>query len=257
MPKSRAGLRTGPDYNQLDLFYEPTEQEQPDNRRTEQSHAGDERPHAAGTQDPQTLEQIPSEDGRLSESPQSASAIDLRGAGVDRESSLRTDGDPKDGLPDRLGALDEGVGLPSGRGGSAPTLVRSSEPGPEPTLARDFRITVGHRVGEGSLREKAKANLEAIRTLKKIESENRSATGDEKSALVKYTGWGALPGAFDPRSPREWQATAQQLQNLLSPEEYASCPRIYAERAFHITGSGSSNLAGYGTAWTEARCPYS
>ena len=74
-----------------------------------------------------------------------------------------------------LGVGDEGVGVSSGRGGSAPAIVRSGDARPQPTLARDFRISDADGIGRGSLREKAQANLAAIRTLKRIESEDRLA----------------------------------------------------------------------------------
>ena len=51
---------------------------------------------------------------------------------------------------------------------------------PPATPSRDFRITTAHRIGEGSLREKALANLEAIRTLKQVEADERDATDAEK-----------------------------------------------------------------------------
>jgi len=64
--------------------------------------------------------------------------------------------------------------------------------------------------------------LAAIRTLKTVEAENRPATSEEKAALVKYTGWGAMPNAFASPPPREWQSVADELKNLMSAEEYAS-----------------------------------
>jgi hypothetical protein len=101
-------------------------------------------------------------------------------------------------------------------------IVRQAEPEPEPIPSRDFRITDSDRIGEGSLRDKAFDNIEAIRTLKRIEAENRAATGAEKSLLVKYTGWGAMANAFRPYPPSEWQHTAAELRELLTPPEYES-----------------------------------
>ena len=40
--------------------------------------------------------------------------------------------------------------------------------------------------------------------------------------LVKYAGWGAMPSAFEPRPPRDWQGVAEELKELLSAEEFAS-----------------------------------
>ena len=39
--------------------------------------------------------------------------------------------------------------------------------------------------------------MEAIRTLEKIESENRIATLEEQEVLSQYVGWGGLADAFD------------------------------------------------------------
>jgi len=66
----------------------------------------------------------------------------------------------------------------------------------EKTAARDFRITASHHIGEGGLRGKALTNIEAIRTLNQIETENRDATEAGKSILVRYAGLGAMPSAF-------------------------------------------------------------
>jgi hypothetical protein len=95
--------------------------------------------------------------------------------------------------------------LPTERGPPAATIVRGLETEKEGTPARNLRITSAHHIGEGSLREKAFANIDAIRTLKQIETENRDATEAEKSILVRYAGWGAMPGAFRPCPPQEWQ----------------------------------------------------
>ena len=114
------------------------------------------------------------------------------------------------------------MGVSPGRGRSAPTLVRSSNPRHEPTLARDLRITAAHAIGEGSLKQKTLANLAAIRALKTRETENRAAAAEEKSVLVKYTGWGAMPNAFASQPPREWQSVQDELRALLTDDEWAS-----------------------------------
>jgi N12 class adenine-specific DNA methylase len=72
------------------------------------------------------------------------------------------------------------------------------------------------------LKQKAQANLAAIRTLKTIEAENRPATPEEKAVLVKYTGWGAMPNAFAADPPRDWRTVANELRDALTAEEYTS-----------------------------------
>ena len=72
-----------------------------------------------------------------------------------------------------------------------------------------------------SPKEKFKRNIEAIRTLEKIESENRIATPEEQKILSQYVGWGGLADAFD-QNKSAWAGEYQELKSLLSPEEYAS-----------------------------------
>lgn len=73
----------------------------------------------------------------------------------------------------------------------------------------------------GGAKTKYKQNIEAIKTLKVIEEENRLATAEEQSSLAKYSGWGGLASAFD-RHSNSWANDYQELKNLLSPDEYNS-----------------------------------
>jgi hypothetical protein len=93
---------------------------------------------------------------------------------------------------------------------------------PEIKPARDFRITVGHRIGEGSLHEKARDNIAAIRLLKTLEADNREATDDEKAVLARYVGWGAMPNVFGYYPPPDWRNTAEAVKELLTEAEYQS-----------------------------------
>ena len=117
-------------------------------------------------------------------------------------------------------------GTPSGVGaGDRPVLYHggiSLDSEPEDKPSRDFRITDDHRVGQGSLREKAQDNIAAIRLLKKLESENRDASDDEKAVLAKYVGWGAMSAAFDRWQPEEWKSTAKDIRALLTDDEFDS-----------------------------------
>jgi N12 class adenine-specific DNA methylase len=91
-----------------------------------------------------------------------------------------------------------------------------------PTSPLDFRITDAHQVGVGSLREKLRANLAAIRALQTLEQAQRPATPDEQAALVRYTGWGAAAMLFQPHPPQEFEPAATELRALLTEDEYAS-----------------------------------
>ncbi len=68
------------------------------------------------------------------------------------------------------------------------------------------------------------ANVEAIRTLNNIEAENRTATPVEQAVLSGYTGWGAIPQAFDSDN-KDWSNEYAELKELLSDSEYADARR--------------------------------
>jgi N12 class adenine-specific DNA methylase/2'-5' RNA ligase len=113
---------------------------------------------------------------------------------------------------------------PSGSAGAGERGIaatpRTSATGDKPA---DYRITPEDHIGEGSIRQKANDNLEAIRTLKKIEAEGRYATPEEQKILVKYVGWGGMPQPFaDWGIPREWQGVRAEMDSLMTAEEFKS-----------------------------------
>lgn len=64
-------------------------------------------------------------------------------------------------------------------------------------------------------------NIEAIRILKKVETEERYATPEEQECLAHYCGWGGLFKAFD-NQDEKWSKEYKELKELLTEEEYAS-----------------------------------
>lgn len=82
----------------------------------------------------------------------------------------------------------------------------------------NFKIT-DDNVGVGSPKERFKNNVEAIKILKKCESENRLATKEEQSILSKYVGWGGLANAFN-NEDNNWSNEYSILSDLLTEEEY-------------------------------------
>ena len=94
----------------------------------------------------------------------------------------------------------------------------NTEPAPEP--AGNFRITDDH-LGEGGAKQKYARNIEAIRTLFKLEEEHRGATAEEQQVLSQYVGWGGLADAFDPDKDN-WAKEYMELKGLLSEDEYAA-----------------------------------
>ncbi len=96
--------------------------------------------------------------------------------------------------------------------------VEAEHPAPEP--AGNFHITDDH-LGEGGAKQKYARNIEAIRTLFKLEEEHRGATAEEQQVLSQYVGWGGLPDAFDP-DKSNWSKEYTELKGLLSEDEYAA-----------------------------------
>ena len=80
----------------------------------------------------------------------------------------------------------------------------------------NYHITDDH-IGEGAPLERFQRNLDAIRTLKTVEAENRSATAEEQAVLAQYVGWGGLADFFDEKNPRY-----SELKDLLADAEYAA-----------------------------------
>ena len=87
-------------------------------------------------------------------------------------------------------------------------------------LAGNFHITDDH-LGEGGAKQKYARNIEAIRTLFKLEEEHRGATAEEQQVLSRYVGWGGLADAFD-TGKDNWAKEYAELKGLLSEDEYAA-----------------------------------
>ena len=109
-----------------------------------------------------------------------------------------------------------------------PSIEQTEAPKEQPQIdksgAVNFHITpeTEESAGKGfAAKEKFRQNVEAIRTLEKIEGENRIATRSEQEILAKYVGWGGLADAFD-ETKSNWASEYQELKSLLSAEEYDS-----------------------------------
>ena len=88
-------------------------------------------------------------------------------------------------------------------------------------------------VEKGGAKTRYQWNIDAIRTLKKIEAENRLATQEEQAVLSKFVGWGGLSQAFDENNAA-WSKEYAELKELLSDEEY-SAARATVNNAFYTS----------------------
>lgn len=139
--------------------------------------------------------------------------------------------------PGRSGSEGGGIQRPGGAGeapGPESTAGAGSEIAPGPELPRgaraeNYRISDEDQLGAGGPKAKARANLEAVKILKRLQAEKREATPEEQRQLVKYVGWGAVDirqnvfpdpntGEFRPG----WEAEGKVLRELLSEEEYSA-----------------------------------
>ena len=91
---------------------------------------------------------------------------------------------------------------------------------PVEITAENFRINTFH-LGEGSPKQKFRANMDAIYTLKALENQERNATPEEQEILSKYVGWGGLADAFD-SDKNAWAGEYKELKAALTDEEYAA-----------------------------------
>lgn len=80
----------------------------------------------------------------------------------------------------------------------------------------NFRIT-DDNLGHGTPTQKYERNIEAIKTLKKLEDEHRLAVTEEQEILSQYVGWGGLADCFDERNSHY-----TELKSLLTEDEYSA-----------------------------------
>jgi N12 class adenine-specific DNA methylase len=114
--------------------------------------------------------------------------------------------------PSGMPHSESGVALP-GEIDTVKEHIASKQP-----AAENFRITDDH-LGEGGAKTKYSFNITAIRTLKAIEAEGRTATPEEQETLSRYVGWGGIPQAFDPDNT-SWSKEYAELVGALTAEEY-------------------------------------
>jgi len=90
--------------------------------------------------------------------------------------------------------------MESGKGKGGESAGRDRRIEEKTTTARDNFVIDAEAERSllgGSQLERIRANIAAIRLAKKIESEGRLATPEEKRVLVRFAGWGGLADVFD------------------------------------------------------------
>lgn len=94
---------------------------------------------------------------------------------------------------------------------------------PVDTYKNNYVIT-DENLGVNGPKARFNANIAAVETLKTIEAEGRTATPEEQEILSGYTGWGAIPQAFDSRND-DWKNEYEKLKTVLDDAEYSEARR--------------------------------
>ena len=111
--------------------------------------------------------------------------------------------------------------------------AEESRPAEEKTVKKhNFHYNIWE-MERGGAKTHYRWNVEAIRLLKQIESENRLATPEEQKTLSKYVGWGGLAEAFDAKN-EVWKREYEEIRELLTEEEY-NAARATVNNAFYTS----------------------
>jgi N12 class adenine-specific DNA methylase len=154
---------------------------------------------------------------------------DVRGTGGERDESAGGTGDGAGGArPATDPRTDDAAGSERGEdeSGAGADRPAGGQQADTPANADNYLIRDAGALHQGGLKAKFRANVEAIRLMRRIEAEGRSATPAEQDILAGYTGWGAMPGAFnDGGNAGDWTAERDEIKALLTDEEFAAAAR--------------------------------
>lgn len=130
----------------------------------------------------------------------------------------------------------------AGRNDRGQSGLLPAEDGRPLSAPRNYRIQPGEIAREGSWKASAERNVDIVELVKRLESEGRTATPDEKALMTRFTGWGASEvangifpdqrGNFKPG----WEELGNRLKAALTPEEYANARR--STQYAHYTSEG-------------------
>lgn len=144
-------------------------------------------------------------------------------------------------LPDPSPEMDLFSASPPPEAVAAPTscAVGDLEPPPAATPRASWRVIDGKKpdaprslwpalgreqlLGLNGSVTKFEANVAAIQVLQGLEAGQQPASADQRHQLVRFTGWGGLPAAFNLEgTDPSWRGRAEALQALLPADDYAS-----------------------------------
>ncbi len=100
---------------------------------------------------------------------------------------------------------------------AATSAVASSTASPWPPLTRL------HLDGLNGAAAKFDGNVAAIELLRQLDADKRAATPEERGILLRFTGWGGIPAAFNHEgADAAWCRRAERLAAMLDAQDHAS-----------------------------------
>lgn len=130
------------------------------------------------------------------------------GAGLLREPDGSQEGNDQEGSTGTLRG-ESGKNAPAGP--VTPAKINRPPPGdPERNAVIDPTRSYAPKAG----RARFEANIKAIRLMRQIEEENRTATTEEKEQLLAYTGWGWLKEAFNKVRAGKYERMLAEIREL-------------------------------------------
>lgn len=114
------------------------------------------------------------------------------------------------------------IGFPNeltGGASSGESSGRNSFNGSSFPRPRNYRLTDENFEYSTGAKTRYKQNIAAIKKMKELLSEGKSATDEDKKILSKYVGWGGLANAFDDYK-EDWKKEYEELRELLTYDEY-------------------------------------
>lgn len=90
--------------------------------------------------------------------------------------------------------------------------------------AEPFYLSQANQYAPSGAKSRYRANIEAIRTVRQLEEDQRPATRAEQEVLAAWSSWGAVPDVFDP-TKTNWANEYAELREVLTETEYDAARR--------------------------------
>ncbi|WP_437343273.1 helicase-related protein [Rhodococcus pyridinivorans] len=97
-----------------------------------------------------------------------------------------------------------------------------ARPAAPAVAVQDFTLGTEVLVPSGA-KARARANIAALRLVRRLDQQQRPATADEQAVLAQWSGWGAIPEVFDNRAKilAQWGDEHAELLDLLGDKGFA------------------------------------